>query len=222
MQGRAKDTRRRRPWSDWRAWVGAALLLPIGAVAVWSALWDQGHVREARAVIDQVYGTPPRSLSPGGARVFFDQYGLVHFRAQGRTTHARALLASGCVGVCDPAYHAGQELTVFYDPQNPSYAQAGRPGPPIGTGLLAMLFILGVFGLFFLMAAMADSVARYKQGLSSRFKQGFSLGRVGSLPRASSALCRMPASSSLRSRPRRSLPGAQGAVASAPPGRTPR
>lgn len=55
---------------------------------------------------------------------------------------------------------------MYYDPRNPSHVQAGRPAPPIGTGLLAMLFILGVFGLFFLMAAMADSVARYKQGLS--------------------------------------------------------
>jgi hypothetical protein len=156
VRERAKE---KRLLTDWRLWLGAALILPIGVMAVWSAVWSQDHVKSAEAVIDQVHRTAPRSLYPGGPKLFSDQDGLVHFQAQGRTVHARVVLVSGCEEVCDPAYRAGQHLWVYYDPQNLSSAHVGRPdGWPIGRSWLPVLAILGIFGMIFLMTAISAAL----------------------------------------------------------------
>jgi Protein of unknown function (DUF3592) len=116
--------------------VPLVLGLAFGALALWAGLTyrhDQAAFRAqaqpATAVVDKIYAGPP-SIGNGGTPLF-DQYGLVQFEARGQLAHARVLLVSGCIGVCVPKYRVGQQLRVYYSPQNLSYAQLG----PQATGL---------------------------------------------------------------------------------------
>jgi len=50
-------------------------------------------------------------------------------------------------------YRAGQVLTVYYSPQNLSYAQLDRPRPPTAGGLPDGFYLCAAFALIFLVAA---------------------------------------------------------------------
>jgi hypothetical protein len=49
-------------------------------------------------------------------------------------------------------------LTVYYRPQNPTYAQLGRPDPPTGFGLLVVVSLFAIIGLALLAAAVIHMV----------------------------------------------------------------
>jgi hypothetical protein len=145
-------------------WVPAAVGLAFCALGLWAGLvythnqaTFQAHAVPAQAVIDQV--TTTGTAVTYGGRTSFDQYGLVHFQAQGRTAHARVLLVPGCEGACFPAYRVGQVLTVYYSPQNLGYAELKRPGPPTWTGLALAVWLCAFCGLIALVAAAVNLVA---------------------------------------------------------------
>src|SRR5262249_52330436 len=73
----------------------------------------------AEATIDEIYTSAP---SQDYNAPTFDEYGLVHFDAQGKRAHARVLLATNCSGTCAPTYRVGQVLAVDYNPENLTYA----------------------------------------------------------------------------------------------------
>jgi hypothetical protein len=94
----------------------------------------------------------------GNAGPFLNEDGLVHFKAQGQTAHARVVLASDCIGACPPVYRVGQVLTVYYNPQNLTYAQLNPPGPPNLIGFAFGFFLFALCGLTFLAAAVINGV----------------------------------------------------------------
>jgi len=104
----------------------------------------------AKAVIDQLYASDNTAV-PGLA-----QYGIVAFEAGGRTVHARVLLAV-CGGTCVSGFRAGQVLTVYYNPENPSYAQLRSVSWLTGYPMAAFL---GFMGAIPLAAAVINLVTR--------------------------------------------------------------
>jgi len=115
----------------------------------------------AKATIDQIYASAPSQTSSEST---FDQYGLVHFAARGRTAHARVLLVAGCRGTCLPAYRVGQVLTVYYSPNNLSYAQLRSSDPGTSAGFLIAALMCGFIGVIFIVAAGINMVtAPYKR-----------------------------------------------------------
>lgn len=164
-QGRAAgegSRRRRTGWRDvlWPLATGLALC----ALALWAALVYnnneaafQAQAVPAEAVIDQIYA----GQALVGAADVFDQYGIVHFEAQGGTAHARVLLVAGCSGTCLPVYRVGQVLTVYYSPKNLSYAQLNSParGTSAYGRLVYAIWGFGFLGLILLVAAVINVVA---------------------------------------------------------------
>jgi hypothetical protein len=140
-----------------------ALGLAFGALGLWAGLTYSHNQAAFRAqalpatgVIEQIYATPPTVGTSGVA--MFDQYGMVRFEARGQFADARVLLGS-CSGICVPKYHVGQDVRVYYSPQNLSYAQLGAPGH--GTPLSLSVFGVWFFGLLaviFLFAAAVNAV----------------------------------------------------------------
>lgn len=160
------DRREHRPPTSWHSvWPPAVFGLLFSALGVGLALlyWhNQATFRAgavpARAVIDRLYSTTAYPLtSPGG--YYYDQYGLIHFQAQGRTEHAHVLLVADCSGDCLPVYSPGQVLTVYYNPQNPTYAQLNRPGPANLVLAIYLIPFFPLFGLVLLVAAAINLVA---------------------------------------------------------------
>jgi hypothetical protein len=156
-----------------------AVGLAFCALGVWAGLtyWNNQAAFRAqavpvKAVIDQIYSSP-LSLPPAGAPASFDQYGIVHFEARGRTAHARVLLVDGCSGVCFPVYRVGQVLTVYYSPENLSYAQLSSPARRTSSGVFYAVWLFGFLGLIFLAAAVINEVTalRYAR-LASRRNPG--------------------------------------------------
>jgi hypothetical protein len=163
-QGRAGGGGSRRHRTRWRdvLWPLVAGLV-LCARALWAGLTyrnNQAAFRaravSAKAVIDQIYGGPLQ-LPLSGGPASFNQYGLVHFAAQGQTAHARVLL-SYCTGTCFPVYRVGQVLTVYYSPQNLSYAQLGSPTHQNSADDLYAGVFFGLLGLAFLAAAVINVV----------------------------------------------------------------
>jgi hypothetical protein len=141
-----------------------AIGLALCALALWAGLVYRNHQAAfraqaipAKAVIDQIYGGPV-SVSPSGTSATFDQYGIVHFEARGRTAHARVLLVEGCSGVCFPVYRVGQVLTVYYSPENLSYAQLSSPARKTSSDVFSAVWVFGFLGLIFLAAAVINAV----------------------------------------------------------------
>lgn len=163
-RGRAaggKPRERRTRWADvlWPL----ALGLAFGALALWAGLTYSHNQAAFRAqalsvtgVIDQIYATPP-TVGLGGV-ASFDQYGVVRFEARGQVADGRVLLGS-CTGLCTPRYRVGQEVRVYYSPQNRSYAQLGAPGHGTPISVLGIWFfaLLAVISLF---AAAVNAVMR--------------------------------------------------------------
>jgi hypothetical protein len=142
-----------------------AIGLAFCALGLWAGLVHRNNQAAfraqavpAKAVIDQVYGGPIRLPATSGAPAIFDQYGIVHFEARGRTAHARVLLVAGCSGVCFPVYRVGQVLTVYYSPENLSYAQLISPAHETSAGVFYAVFLFGFLGLIFLAAAVINVV----------------------------------------------------------------
>jgi hypothetical protein len=163
-QGRAGEGSRwrRTGWRDvlWPLAVGLAFC----ALGLWGALVynnNQAAFRAqavpAKAVIVQIYAGQPLV----GAPDVFDQYGIVHFEAHGRTADARVLLVAGCSVTCLPVYRVGQVLTVYYSPENLSYAQLNSParGTSAYGRLIYEVWGFGFLGLIFLVAAVINAVA---------------------------------------------------------------
>lgn len=115
------------------------------------------HAVPAKSVIDQLYAGGSTVNSNGV--VSFDQYAIVHFQAGRQTAHARVMLAS-CAGKCVPGYRIGQELNVFYNPQNLGYAQL-TSGISY-TGYIVVGF-LGFLGITSLAAAIINAVMQRRQ-----------------------------------------------------------
>jgi uncharacterized protein DUF3592 len=141
-----------------------AVGLAFCALGLWAALVynnNQAAFRAqavpAKAVIDQIYAGQPLV----GAPDIFDQYGIVHFEAQGRTAHARVVLVAGCSGTCLPVYRVGQVLTIYYSPENLSYAQLNSTarGTSAYGRLVWAVWGFGFLGLIFLVAAVINAVA---------------------------------------------------------------
>jgi hypothetical protein len=164
-QGRAAGggSRRRRTSRGNVLWP-LAIGLAFCALGLWAGLVHRNNQAAfraqavpAKAVIDQIYGGPLR-LPISGAPTGFDQYGIVHFEARGRTAHARVLLVAGCSGVCFPVYRVGQVLTVYYSPENLSYAQLSSPARETSPGFFYAVWLFGFLGLIFLAAAVINVV----------------------------------------------------------------
>jgi hypothetical protein len=119
----------------------------------------QARAVPARAAIDQIYTTGPFPAPVGNGGPSLNEDGVVHFQAQGRTAHARVVLVSDCSGACLPVYRVGQVLTVYYNPQNLTYAQLNPPGPPNLIGFAFGFSLFALFGLTFLAAAVINGVA---------------------------------------------------------------
>ena len=142
----------------WPLGIGLALC----ALGLWSGLVYQrnqatfrAHAVPVSAVIDQIYDSAP---SQNYDAPVFDQYALVHFKAQGRTAHARVLLVANCRGSCVPKYRVGEILTVDYSPKNLSYAKLHSPGLKPSPGVLYALIAFGLLGAVFLVAAVINMV----------------------------------------------------------------
>jgi hypothetical protein len=166
-QGRAPGpgSRRRTRW--WHVVGPLVVGLAFCALGLWAGRVyrsDQASFRAqavpATAVIDQVYAGALR-LPGAGAPEVFNQYGIVQFQAHGRTAHARVLLVDSCTGACFPVYRVGQVLTVYYRPENPSYAQLA-PAHETPAGIFYAVWIFGFLGLIFLMAAVINAVAAHR------------------------------------------------------------
>jgi hypothetical protein len=121
------------------------------ALSVWAAFaysHNQSEFRAvavpARAVIDKVYAA---NLYHGNSGWTFDQYALVHFETRRGTVHAQVLLAVACRGSCLPVYRAGQMLTVYYSPQNMSYAQLSAKAKLSSNSDWGAIIIFGIVGL---------------------------------------------------------------------------
>jgi uncharacterized protein DUF3592 len=171
---------RRTGWRDvlWPLAVGLAFC----ALGLWAALVynnNQAAFRAqavpAKAVIDQIYAGQPVA----GPLDVFDQYGIVHFEAQGRTANARVLLVAGCSGTCLPVYRVGQVLTIYYSPANLSYAQlnSSARGTSAYGRLIYAVWGFGFLGLIFLVAGVINLVAalgdaRSALALTSPFSPG--------------------------------------------------
>jgi hypothetical protein len=164
-QGRAAGGGSRRRRTGWRAvlWPLAAGLA-FCALGLWAGVVysnNQAAFRAqavpVKAVIDQIYAGSPR-LSNGGALTVFDQYGIVQFEARGQTAHARVLLVNGCSVTCLPVYRVDQVLTVYYSPENLSYAQLSSPARESSTGVFFAVWFFGFFALIFLAAAVINAV----------------------------------------------------------------
>jgi hypothetical protein len=139
-----------------------AVGLAFCALGLWAGLAYQhnqaafrAQAVPARAVIDQIYGSAP---SQNYTAPTFDQYGLVHFEAHGRTAHARVLLVADCSGTCIPRYRVGQVLTVYYSPGNLRYAQLRSPARSTSAAFVPGVLLLGSMGVFFLAAAVINMV----------------------------------------------------------------
>ena len=140
-----------------------AVGLAFCALGLWAGLVynnNQADFRAqavpAEAVIDQIYAGQPLVGTPD----VYDQYGIVHFDAQGQIAHARVLLVAGCTGTCLPVYRVGQVVTVYYAPENPSYAQLNSParGTSAYGRLVYAVWFFGFLGLIFLVAAAINAV----------------------------------------------------------------
>jgi len=83
---------------------------------------------------------------------------------RGRTAHARVLLVAGCQGTCLPTYRVGQVLTVYYSPDNLSYAQLRSADSGTSARFLIAALISGFIGVIFIVAAVINMVtAPYKR-----------------------------------------------------------
>lgn len=164
-QGRVAEggSRRRRTSRGFVLWP-LAIGLAFCALGLWLGLVQRNNQAAFRsqavpvkAVIDQIYGGPIRLPTSGGPAIF-DQYGIVHFEARGQTAHARVLLVAGCSGICVPTYRVGQVLTVYYSPENLSYAQLISPARETSAGGFSPVFLFGLLGLVFLAAAVINVI----------------------------------------------------------------
>ncbi len=156
--------------------------LTLWALALWAGLMYQqdqdafrAHSVPAAAVIDQIYTSAPSSHT-----VTFNQYAIVHFEARGQTAHARVLLAAGCQGTCLTGYSIGQALTVYYVPGNLAFARLSIPAAPTWTDYLGGVFVLGLFGTIFFVAAVINMVT-----LAGRRLTGPTMPAPPRLPRRS-------------------------------------
>jgi hypothetical protein len=155
--GKSRERRTRLADVLWPLAVGLAL----GALTLWVGLTYshnqaafRAQARPATGVIDQIYASSSTVGYNGVAS--FDQYGVVRFEAHGQFADARVLLGS-CTGPCTPRYHVGQEVLVYYGPQNLSYAQLGAPGH--GTPLSFFgIWLFGILAVIFLFAAVVNAV----------------------------------------------------------------
>lgn len=139
-----------------------AIGLAFCALGLWAGLTYRhnqaafrAHAVPARAVIDQIYASAP---SQNYDAPTFSQYALVHFQVQGRTAHARVLLADNCRGTCIPEYRVGQVLTVEYSPENLSYARLPYRASGISPDFLYALLAFGLMAVMFLAAAVINMV----------------------------------------------------------------
>jgi hypothetical protein len=146
--------------------------LMLCALGLWSGLVYRhnqaafgAQAVPARAVIDQIYASAP---SQNYDAPTFDQYGLVHFEVRGRTAHARVLLVAGCSGACLPAYRVGQVLTVYYSPQNLSYAQLRHPSRETSAGSLPVVLLSEFLGVIFLVAAVINMLTAPRRSLTRK------------------------------------------------------
>jgi predicted Zn-dependent protease with MMP-like domain len=152
--------------SGWRraGWGQVLWPLAVGLILCGLGLWFaltsanndavfRARAVPAKAVIDRLYASD-NSAVPGLA-----QYGTVAFEAGGRTVHARVLL-SVCGATCVSGFRAGQVLTVYYLPENPSYAQLSPASSPFGYWSAAFF---GLLGAVFLAAAVINLVTRAGQ-----------------------------------------------------------
>jgi hypothetical protein len=98
-----------------------------------------------------------------GGGVASDWYASVHFEAGGRTAHARVML-SPCGLTCSALYRAGQDLTVFHDPENLGYAQLH---PANRSGYVWVVF-LGLMGVIFLTGAVVNMVPQIRRIIGPR------------------------------------------------------
>jgi hypothetical protein len=150
----------------------AAVLLPLvlglalGALALLGGLTytrNQAAFRAqalpATAVIDQIYYSAPTMNRNGNTS--FNQYGMVRFEAHGQPMDARVLLGYRCMVVCSPQYRVGQDVLVYYSPQNLGYAQLGPPGRG-NPDAIAGIWLLGGFAVIFLFAAVVNGVTRIR------------------------------------------------------------
>jgi hypothetical protein len=170
-QGRGTGERSRRQRTTW-----SYVLWPLGiglvfcALSLWSGLTNrqnqatfQANAVSAKAVIDQIYASSPR-VNIGGL-ASFDQYAIVHFESGGRTAHARVLLEDGCTGTCLPVRRVGQVLTVYYSPDNLSYAQLAPPGREAAGYYFWGVWLFGFFALISLVIATVNMVTMLRGGL---------------------------------------------------------
>jgi predicted Zn-dependent protease with MMP-like domain len=135
--------------------------LALCGLGLWAGLADAhsqavflARAVPAKAVINEIYA------SDNTAGLGFSQYGIVAFEAAGRPAHARVLLAT-CSGVCGPGFRVGQELTVYYSPGNPSYAQLRRASS--STGYMAASFV-GFLGVVFIAGPVINLVIAARSG----------------------------------------------------------
>lgn len=68
-------------------------------------------------------------------------------------------MLSPCGIACSSLYRAGQDLSVFYDPENLGYAQLH---PANRSGYVWVVF-LGLMGVIFLTGAVANMVPQLRQ-----------------------------------------------------------
>jgi hypothetical protein len=171
-QGRGTGERSRQQRTTW-----SYVLWPLGiglvlcALGLQSGLTNrqnqatfQANAVSAKAVIDQIY-TSSLVVNPSGlAR--FDQYAIVQFESGGRTAHARVLLEQGCTGICFPVRRVGQVLTVYYSPENLSYAQLARPAHETSAHYFFWGFwLFGFFALVSLAIAAVNMVTMLRGAL---------------------------------------------------------
>jgi hypothetical protein len=140
-----------------------ALGLAFGALALWAGLTYSHNQAAFRAqalpatgVIDQIYASSS-TVGTNGVATFY-QYGMVRFEARGQFADARVLLGS-CSGICLPKYHVGQDVRVYYNPKNLSYAQLGAPGhgTPLSLSVLGICFF-ALCAVVLLFAAAVNAV----------------------------------------------------------------
>jgi Protein of unknown function (DUF3592) len=149
-----------------RIWSGAmAACCRLALLGVWAGLVYthnqavfRAHAVPAEAVIEKVYAGASTVADSGV--VSSDWYADVHFEADGRTARARVMLTP-CGMTCTSIYRAGQDLKVFYNPENPAYAQL-RPTDPSGYVWVAFL---GLMGMIFLTAAVVNAIPQKRRGI---------------------------------------------------------
>jgi predicted Zn-dependent protease with MMP-like domain len=145
--------------SRWRGigWGMLAVGLVLCGLGLWAGLTYAhnqaaflANAVPAKAVIDRIY------VSDNTAYPGLSQFGIVAFDAGGRPVHAQVFLAT-CGGTCGSGFRAGQELTVYYSPGNPHYAQLRRASSGIGYVLASFI---GFLGVVFLVGPVINLVTR--------------------------------------------------------------